>query len=75
MKFEDILPELKTGQLIIRQGWGGAENYIKLIGETEVDGDVMTPYFIINVDGEGNSMFQPTVCDILADDWQIVTKG
>lgn len=72
MKFEEILPELKNGAKIIREGWGGAEEYVKYIPETTIDGETMTPYFVIMVTGEGYSMFQPTVCDILAEDWKIV---
>lgn len=72
MKFEEILPQFKEGAKIIRQGWGGAEEYVKYIPETTIDDETMTPYFVIMVTGEGYSMFQPTVCDILAEDWMIV---
>lgn len=72
MTFEEILPKLKQGAKIIRTGWGGAEEYVKYVPETILDGETMTPYFAINVTGEGYSMFQPTVCDILAEDWEIV---
>ncbi|HJF16664.1 MULTISPECIES: DUF2829 domain-containing protein [Globicatella] len=72
MTFEAILPELKKGAKIIRKGWGGYEEYVKYIPETTIEGVTMTPYFVIMVKGEGYSMFQPTVCDILAEDWMIV---
>lgn len=72
MTFEEILPHLKQGEKIIRAGWGGAEEYVKYVPATTLEGETMTPYFVINVTGEGYSMFQPTVCDILADDWEIV---
>lgn len=72
MTFENILPELKAGKKIIREGWGGAELYVKLVGESEHDGEKLNPYFLINVDGEGYTMFTPAVCDILADDWKVV---
>ena len=72
MTFEEVLPRLKAGEKIIRKGWGGAELYVKYVPETTLDGLKMNPYFAINVKGEGYTMFTPTVCDILADDWDIV---
>lgn len=72
MTFEEVLPRLKGGEKIIRKGWGGAEVYVKYVPETTLDGIAMNPYFVINVTGEGYTMFTPTVCDILAEDWDIV---
>lgn len=72
MTFEEILPRLKNGEKIIRSGWGGAELYVKMIGAETLENKTMNPYFVIDVEGEGYTMFQPTVCDILATDWEIV---
>ncbi len=72
MNFEKALKELKSGKKIIRVGWSGAENYVRLIRESTLDGKTLTPYFVIHVDGEGYTMFQPTVCDLLAEDWKLV---
>lgn len=72
MRFEEILPALKSGKKVIRSGWGGPELYVKLVEESEHDGERLNPYFLINVQGEGYTMFTPTVCDILAADWEIV---
>lgn len=72
MTFEEILPRLKAGAKVIRVGWSGAELYVKLVGESEIDGERLNPYLVINVEGEGYTMFTPTVCDILANDWEIV---
>lgn len=72
MKFEEILPRLKAGDNVIRNGWGGAELYVKLVEAEKLDGEKMNPYFVINVTGEGYTMFTPTVCDLLAEDWSIV---
>ena len=41
MTFEEALIQLKSGQKIIRQGWGGLENYIKLVESTSLDGEVL----------------------------------
>ena len=72
MTFEEVLPRLKAGGKIIRKDWGGAELYVKYVPETTLDGLKMNPYFAINITGEGYTMFSPTVCDILAEDWDIV---
>ena len=72
MTFEEILPHLRAGEKVIRSGWGGAELYVKLVGEEMKDGKKLNPYFLIDVEGEGYTMFTPTVCDLLAEDWQVV---
>lgn len=57
----------------MRTGWGGAENYVQLFDSIQVGGEQLevTPYFLINVSGEGEgfSMWSPTPCDVLAEDW------
>lgn len=72
MTFEEILPLLKEGKKVIRTGWPGAELYVRLVEESTFDGETLTPYFLINVEDEGYTMFTPTVCDILAEDWKVV---
>ena len=71
--FEEILPGLKAKKKYVRTGWGGAENYVQLFDTIEQNGVALevTPYFLINVsgDGEGFSMWSPTPCDVLATDW------
>ena len=72
LTFEEILPELKKGAKIIREGWGGFELYVTLVEGEVFDGAPLTPYFLIKTADEGFSSFAPTVCDILAEDWKIV---
>lgn len=72
MTFEEVLPELKKGAKIIRQGWSGYELYVTLVSGQTYDESPVTPYLLIKTSDEGFSSFAPTVCDILADDWQIV---
>lgn len=74
MTFEEILPRVKQGEKVIRNNWGGAELYVKLVGKETLDGETLNPYFVINVRGEGYTMFTPTVCDLLAEDWSIVEE-
>ena len=73
MTFEEMLPGLKAKKKYVRTGWGGAENYVQLFDTIEVHGQKLevTPYFLINVTGEGEgfSMWSPTPCDVLATDW------
>lgn len=77
LTFEEALPQLKQGKKIVRTGWGGAEQYVALYKHiTLEDGTSLevTPYFLINVlgEGEGFSMWSPTPCDVLAEDWVLV---
>lgn len=72
MSFEEILPRLKNGEKIIRQGWSGVEEYVILVNEATYEAKTVTPHFLIKTSDEGYSMFSPTVCDILATDWEIV---
>ena len=72
MTFEEILPEVKKGAKVIREGWSGLELYVVLVSGDEFDGCPVTPYFLIKTSDEGVSSFAPIVCDILADDWVIV---
>lgn len=73
MTFEAILPEIKNGKKAIRQGWDGSELYIFEVQQPKEAGEAVTPYFLIRTkETPALSMFQPTVCDILADDWVLV---
>ncbi|EOH91342.1 DUF2829 domain-containing protein [Enterococcus pallens] len=72
MTFEEILPQLKQGKKIIRKGWGGFELYVTLVEGERYEEAPVTPYFLIKTADEGFSSFAPTVCDILAEDWEIV---
>ena len=59
MTFEEILPGLKAKKKYVRTGWGGAENYVQLFDTIEQNGVALevTPYFLINVSGEGGRLF------------------
>jgi hypothetical protein len=78
MTFEEVLPHLKNGEKAVRtEGWGGAENFVKIYDSITLENGEkleVTPYFLINVDGagEGYSMWSPTPCDVLANDWKLV---
>lgn len=73
MTFEAILPEIKQGKKAIRQGWDGSELYIFEVLNPVQGTEPVTPYFLIRTkETPALSMFQPTVCDILADDWMLV---
>ena len=71
MTFEEILPGLKAKKKYVRTGWGGTENYVQLFDTIEQNGVALevTPYFLINVSGEGEgfSMWSPTPCDSFGD--------
>ena len=72
MTFEKILPSIKNGEKAVRTGWEGTELFVILQQESKFDGDVLNPYFLIKTEDEAYSMWSPTDCDILADDWELV---
>ncbi|HJB22510.1 MAG TPA: DUF2829 domain-containing protein [Candidatus Jeotgalibaca pullicola] len=72
MTFEEVLPKLKNGEKIIRNGWSGTEEFVILVSNDTFEGVPVTPYLLIKTSDEGFSSFAPAVCDILADDWKIV---
>jgi len=72
MTFEKILPNIKNGEKAVRTGWEGTELFVILQQEGKFEGDVLNPYFLIKTEDEAYSMWSPTDCDILADDWELV---
>ncbi|ANK59690.1 MULTISPECIES: DUF2829 domain-containing protein [Loigolactobacillus] len=73
MTFEEILPKIKQGKKAIRTGWGGSELYIFEVSHDQYQGEEINPYLLIKTNEAPTlSMFQPTSCDVLADDWQLV---
>lgn len=73
MTFEAILPALKAGKKAVRTGWGGSELYIFEVTDDTYHGEAVNPYLLIKTEEEPSlSMFQPTSCDVLTDDWQLV---
>ena len=64
MTFEEILPGLKAKKKICTNRMGWRENYVQLFDTIEQNGVALevTPYFLINVSGEGEgfSMWSPT---------------
>lgn len=72
MTFEAILPYLKKGDHVVRTGQEGTELYVQLQPMGTFDGDQLNPYFLIKTEDEAFSMWSPTDCDILADDWELV---
>ncbi|MGK0552436.1 DUF2829 domain-containing protein [Enterococcus faecalis] len=78
MTFEAVLPRIKQGAKAVRKGWSGYELFIELrdeIGTSSGEFLQVTPYFLIKTSDEGYSMFSPTPCDILANDWEIVAEN
>ena len=72
MTFEEILPGLrirKNMYVLVGEGLKTMPTF-DTIEQNGVALEV-TPYFLINVSGEGEgfSMWSPTPCDVLATDW------
>ncbi|CUS26414.1 hypothetical protein FC70_GL001474 [Paucilactobacillus oligofermentans DSM 15707 = LMG 22743] len=73
MTFEEVLPKIKAGKKVIRSSWSGSELYIYEVQKPLENGEAVDPYFLIKTrETPSLSMFQPTVCDILASDWEVV---
>ena len=80
MKFSKALKALKESKRVVRTGWKGGEAYVQLYRTSAVileDDELVVrkvnPFLLIGVAGEDNlSVYQPTSCDVLAEDWKIV---
>ncbi|MCO6543259.1 MAG: DUF2829 domain-containing protein [Lactobacillus sp.] len=74
MPFTKALEQLQQGKKVVRQSWTSGEQYIIEITDARYQGEAVNPYFLIKTDETpAFSVFQPTSCDILADDWQLVS--
>ena len=47
MTFEEILPQIKAGQKVIRDSWTGSELYIYEVQQPLENGEAVDPYFLI----------------------------
>ncbi|GEP19493.1 DUF2829 domain-containing protein [Pediococcus argentinicus] len=72
MTFEKALPLIKSGSKMVRTNWEGTELYIQMIPKTTFEGQPLNPYFVIKTADEAFSMWTPTDCDVLAEDWAVV---
>lgn len=73
MNFEEALIEMKNGKKITRDGWQSGEVGIFIVNNSQYQGDEIGEYILIETNEQPKYyMFQPTSCDVLADDWRIV---
>ncbi|MDO1605491.1 DUF2829 domain-containing protein [Lactobacillus sp. YT155] len=73
MNFEEALKEMKNGKKITRDGWQSGEVGIFIVNNSQYQGDDIGEYILIETNEQPKYyMFQPTSCDVLADDWRIV---
>lgn len=73
MGFDEAIKALKAGKKVVRTGWGGPELFIEMVSGTTYKDEGISPYLLIKTtETPAYSMFQPTSCDVLADDWQLV---
>lgn len=72
MGFDKALQAIKAGHKVARTGWGGAELYIFQVTDGTFEGQEISPYLLIKTtETPAYAMFQPTSCDVLAEDWQL----
>ena len=70
MTFEQVLPHLKEGAFIARESW--PNQYVE-IREISDDLTEMTMYAFVLTNAYGQmKIWNPSVDDILADDWRVV---
>lgn len=69
MTFEEMLPRLKNGEKMVRTEWEGTELWIELVPATTYQGEHVNPYILIKTEDEAYSVWAPTCCDLMADDW------
>lgn len=73
MPFEEALKELKTGKKITRSNWTSGEVGIFIVNNPKYSGEPINPMILIETNENPKySQFQPTSCDVLADDWKLV---
>jgi uncharacterized protein (UPF0333 family) len=64
---------LKANHKIAREGWNGRDMYIKLVEGHDFEFSELCPYFVIkNVKNSFNT-WVPSISDLLADDWILVS--
>lgn len=72
MTFEMALKELKKGKKITRKAWKSGEIGIFLLKNPSFKNGKINPMILIEtVEIPKYSQFQPTSCDVLADDWTL----
>lgn len=78
LTFGEVLPKLKSGKKVAREGWNGKGMWLTLVGERHYDvfktiGDcALLPWIGMKT---ADNKFVPWLAsqtDILAEDWQIV---
>lgn len=70
MTFEQVLPHLKEGSFVTRESW--PNQYVE-IHEFIDDITAMTMYAFVLTNAYGQTMiWNPSVDDILADDWRVM---
>ncbi|ANJ68912.1 MULTISPECIES: DUF2829 domain-containing protein [Latilactobacillus] len=73
MGFDEAINAIKAGKKVVRTGWDGPELFIFQVADGTFEGQAISPYLLIKTtETPAYSMFQPTSCDVLADDWQLV---
>ena len=71
MSFSEALKALKMGNKVARLSWDGFKAWIKL----ETQNDTLTLPYVVMKTARGHFVpWLPNQCDLLAEDWWIVTE-
>ena len=73
MGFDEAINAIKAGKKVERTRWEGPELNIFQVADGKFEGRAIRPTLLIKTtETPAYSMFQPTSCDVLAGDWQLV---
>lgn len=88
MNFSEALGQIKLGKLLKRSGWNGKHQFVFLVAGSEFkvnrapllgifdEGTDITyrPHIDIKCQDGSISVWQPSMGDVMADDWEIINK-
>ena len=73
--FSHALDLMKQGKRVRRNCWSEDEVSIHILKvPSPVDNLPVNPLFLIQNKSEGYSVFSPSACEILAEDWEVVNE-
>lgn len=75
LTFEEALPLMKRGHKVRRDRWTSGEVSVEIVGSGSYKNAKVTQQMYILTTSGMYSSFLPTVCDILADDWRVVSEN
>ncbi len=73
MRFSHALDMIIAGQKLARSGWNGKDMYIKLVKAHDFEFSELNSHFVIKNVRNSFDTWVPSVSDLLAEDWVLVS--